>query len=388
MDIEVPAGVTPADLERWLMSGAAGVRERFAAVGAGEYYYEHASARHYDQSEAELKRVLPEQVGQWSRTSSGRSRIHFSWDDCAGEMSMAAAYAEHLLTVRAHELDLLEAEEPCRPDPDRGYVEVGGRLAMREGTGLRLQPIHGRDRTSVAADAMTDTERRGWSALADGCACPGCSQHLWTAAEADALAARIEGHDTDALLELHRSFVMTPRLLDVLLRESAQLQRVVASNGQRGYWTFWRRRHLAAARPRAEALLSSDDPQVRASARSVAVLATQAPEAVEHVRAALADAPLVARASIAAWLHHKTTWNGSLASWSETLVRPLAATMVDTLTTTTDAHLANDLIGLVAWYPRVVEPDVFKRFKKSLAPWTKDPVTCGAATHAKKTRQR
>ncbi len=175
---------SPSSAESDILGGADGARARLRAVGGWEACYELA-----------IRQVLEAPAGgaddlELAIHDPESGTLEFGWSEAAGACSTLAAYARHLVIVRAFAGQLLDdLDQVARSGR---FVEVRGRVAERNDDGLSLQAIRADEPHRVPMAELTDDERVARDQLERRCLCPACFDRTWSVEEADALAEALE----------------------------------------------------------------------------------------------------------------------------------------------------------------------------------------------------
>lgn len=268
LTVPLPRGWAPSVLESQLTGGVDGVEARLRALSAADEYHDLAIAR--DTGDAGVARV-------------DDGFLIFGWSDAAGECSLLAAYAHHLLLVRILVLDLLDLDIGA-VTRSGAFAEVDGRLVARGREAFEVQAIRAGDPRTLPTSAAPEV----WEGLARACLCPACTSRDWSD---DALCGGAEL----TRRALSRCVARTPRLMRLLIEAGAHPRSL--DPRLRDLMPRWGPRTLEAALPVGQELLGARSPRVRAAAVDAVLSAT---EDAAVAADALAGPPRVAYTAVAA----------------------------------------------------------------------------------------
>ncbi len=272
LKIPVPRGWADSLLEAAITGREDGVAARLRAIGASDEYYDLAIAR--------------ERGGEGIARSVDGSLV-FGWNDAAGQCTLLAAYAHHLVLVRAVVLDLVDADLAQIAASGR-FAEARGRLVARGRERFDVLALRAGDPVEMPAQEAPEV----WDGLSQRCLCPTCAGLEWD----DAWVL------TEALTpaRLARCVPRTERLARALLTAGGHANAL--DRASRDLVPRWGPRTLRAALPVARELLSARAVPVRAAAIDVGLTATEDPAIA---RVALDDAPRIAYAALQAIRHFR-----------------------------------------------------------------------------------
>ncbi len=141
--------------------------------------------------------------------------IDFGWSDATGLCTILAAYAVHVVAVRAWDMHW-----KCSPSPVSSgrFAVIRKQIAEWHEDGFLLQKIAPTDLEFISLKESTSQEKLIWKKLQNRCMCPTCIDRAQTAEEVDALVLRVAKKDPLALKQIAKAFVQSPALIEATLK--------------------------------------------------------------------------------------------------------------------------------------------------------------------------